>query len=61
MSQLKVQGLAVIIAIAYAAIVTFVLVWIIDKTIGLRAKDADEMQGLDASYHGEHGYGMLNL
>ena len=61
MSQLGVQTLAVAIAIAYAAIVTLVLVIIIDKTVGLRASKEEEMQGLDASFHSEHGYGMLNL
>ncbi|HBH47261.1 MAG TPA: ammonia channel protein [Bacteroidales bacterium] len=61
MSQLGVQVLAVVIAIAYAAVTTLIIVWGIDKLVGLRAKDKDEMQGLDASYHGEHGYGLLNL
>jgi Amt family ammonium transporter len=61
MSQLGVQVLGVVVAIAYAAISTLLIVWAIDKTVGLRSKDKDEMQGLDASYHGEHGYGMLNL
>lgn len=61
MNQLGVQTLAVVIAIAYAAIATLVLVWLIDKIIGLKAKPVEEMKGLDASFHGEHGYGMLNL
>jgi len=60
-NQLGIQSLAVIIAIIYAAVTTLVIVWLIDKTIGLRSNDKDEMQGLDASYHGEHGYGLLNL
>jgi Amt family ammonium transporter len=61
MHQLKVQGLAVGLAIVYAAVITLILVIIIDKTIGFRSSEKDEMKGLDASYHGEHGYGMLNL
>ena len=60
-SQLGVQAFAVIIAIAYAAICTLVLVWLVDKVIGLRATEQSEMRGMDASFHGEHGYGMLNL
>ena len=59
--QLGVQVTAVLIAIFYAAIVTLVIVFIVDKVIGLRSKENDEMQGLDASYHGEKGYGLLNL
>ena len=60
-SQLGVQALAVGIAIVYAAVLTIILVVVINKTVGLRSTDKDEMQGMDSSYHGEHGYGMLNL
>ena len=60
-SQLGVQALAVGMAIVYAALGTLILVFLIDKFIGLRTSEKSEMQGLDASYHGEHGYGMLNL
>jgi len=58
--QLGVQALAVGIAVAYAAVVTLVLVYIIDKVFGFKSTPAEEMQGLDHSYHGERGYGMLN-
>lgn len=61
MHQLGVQALAVGTAIVYAGVMTFILAVIINKTIGFRSSDKEEMQGLDASYHGEHGYGMLNL
>jgi len=61
MDQLGVQALAVGIAIVYAALGTLILVFLIDKIVGLRSKEKDEMRGLDSAYHGEHGYGMLNL
>lgn len=57
--QLGVQAAAVGIAIGYAAVVALILLLLVDKTIGLRAKLQDEMAGLDHSYHGERGYGML--
>jgi Amt family ammonium transporter len=60
-SQLGVQAVAVGIAIAYAAIGTLLLVVLINKTIGMRSDEKAEMKGMDAAYHGEHGYGMLNL
>lgn len=60
LQQLGVQVIAVLIAISYAAVVTLVILFIIDKTIGIRSSDKDEMAGLDHSQHGEHGYGMLN-
>ena len=60
MQQLGVQVAAVLIAIVYAAAVTYILLIIVSKTIGFRSSDASEMAGLDSSYHGEKGYGMLN-
>lgn len=60
MDQLWVQIKAVAIAIGYAAGVTAVLVVLINKTIGLRSHSNGEMAGLDSTYHGEHGYGMLD-
>ena len=58
--QLGVQALAVLIAIAYAAVLTLILVWAVDKVFKFRSSETEEMQGLDRSYHGERGYGMLN-
>ncbi len=58
--QLIVQFKAVGIAIGYAGAMTFILVKVIDKTIGLRSTEDAEMSGLDSTYHGEHGYGMLD-
>mgnify|MGYP006269928479 FL=1 len=58
--QLGVQATAVGITIAYAAVVSLVLLFIIEKTIGLRVKESDEMSGLDHSMHGEQGYGLIN-
>ncbi len=58
--QLGVQFAAVGVAIAYSVIMTLVLLYIIEKFVGLRSSGEDEMQGLDHTYHGERGYGMLN-
>jgi Amt family ammonium transporter len=58
--QFGVQATAVGIAIAYAAVLTLVLIFIIDKVFGLRSTDKEEMAGLDKSYHGERGYGLIN-
>lgn len=59
-NQLGVQALAVGIAIVYAAAMTFVILFVLQKTVKLRATEDDEMAGLDRAYHGERGYGMLN-
>jgi len=58
--QLGIQAVAVLIAIAYAGILTLIILVIINKILGFRSEPEKEMQGLDSSYHGEHGYGMLN-
>lgn len=60
LQQLGVQATAVGIAIAYSAVCTLILIFLIDKLFKIRSSDTDEMQGLDRSYHGERGYGMLN-
>ena len=59
--QFGVQATAVGVTIAYAAIVSLILLFIIEKTIGLRISEDEEMSGLDHSMHGEQGYGLINL
>jgi Amt family ammonium transporter len=60
MQQLGVQVLAVIIAIAYAAGGTLLILFVLNKIIKLRSSEEGEMKGLDSYYHGERGYGMVN-
>lgn len=59
-NQLGVQLLAVIIAIVFAAAMTLGILFLIDKTMKFKSTEEEEMAGLDRSYHGERGYGMLN-
>lgn len=58
--QLGVQIVAVAIAVVYAGLMTWILMLLINKTMGFRSTAEKEMQGLDSAYHGEHGYGFLN-
>jgi Amt family ammonium transporter len=60
LNQLGVQALAVGIAIVYSAVMTFVLIYLLNKFVKFKSSESDEMGGLDKSYHGERGYGMLN-
>jgi Amt family ammonium transporter len=60
MQQLGVQLAAVSIAVAYAALGTLLIIFVVNKVIGFRASTEAEMQGLDHYYHGEQGYGLLN-
>jgi Amt family ammonium transporter len=59
-NQLGIQALAVIIAIVYAGVMTYILIFTLNKFIKFKSSEHDEMAGLDRSYHGERGYGMLN-
>jgi Amt family ammonium transporter len=60
MQQLGVQLTAVGLAIAYAAVGTLLILFILNKIVKLRSSDEGEMKGLDNYYHGERGYGMTN-
>jgi Amt family ammonium transporter len=56
-SQLLVgQTVAVLVTWVFAAVVTFILLKLLDATMGLRVKRDEEIQGLDVSQHGEEGY-----
>ena len=54
--QLGVQVLACAVSGTYAIVVTFVLLKVIDKLVGLRVQPSDEREGLDTTQHGEEGY-----
>lgn len=59
-NQLGIQALAVGIAVVYAAIMTFMIIYLLNKVVPFKSTEEEEMAGLDRSYHGERGYGMLN-
>jgi len=52
LNQLGGIGLAWVISI----VGTLFLLFLVDKTIGLRVSEADEIEGLDITQHGEEGY-----
>jgi len=59
--QFGVQATGVAITIVYAGVMSLLLVWFVQKTVGFRLESRQENAGLDNSLHGEHGYGLLNL
>eukprot|EP01103_Thecamoeba_quadrilineata_P012232 TRINITY_DN3104_c0_g1_i1.p1 TRINITY_DN3104_c0_g1~~TRINITY_DN3104_c0_g1_i1.p1 ORF type:complete len:172 (+),score=26.50 TRINITY_DN3104_c0_g1_i1:973-1488(+) len=58
--QLWVQLVATLVAAAYAATVTFIIAYAVDKTIGLRVSPEQEESGLDSVEHGEQPYDNLH-
>ena len=58
-SELLIENvIGVLAAAAYSVVVTFVLLKIIDATVGLRVSNDEESEGLDTNLHGEEGYHM---
>jgi len=58
--QFKIQLIGVIATICYSVIVTFILLKILDKLMGLRVDDRDEVMGLDNTQHKESAYTLLD-
>jgi Amt family ammonium transporter len=54
--QLLIQGVAVLAALLYSAVMSFVLLKLVGLVIPLRAASADESEGLDITQHGEEAY-----
>lgn len=54
--QILNQFVGVAIAWSLAIVGTLVILFIVDKTIGLRVSEESEQQGLDLTQHGEEGY-----
>ncbi len=48
--------LGVVVAAAYAGVVSLVLLKVVDRLVGLRAEPESEHDGLDISLHGEQAY-----
>jgi Amt family ammonium transporter len=54
--QLAVQAVAVGVILAYSFVATYLILKLLEKTMGLRVTDEQEVMGLDLSQHGEAGY-----
>jgi ammonium transporter, Amt family len=54
--QLLNQLVGVAIAWSLSIVGTLIILFIVDKLIGLRVSEDDEREGLDLSQHGEEGY-----
>jgi Amt family ammonium transporter len=54
--QVGIQAMAVLTAIVYSGVVTFILLKVINLVIPIRAEASDEGTGLDLTQHGEEAY-----
>jgi Amt family ammonium transporter len=55
--QFVTQLVAVVVAYIFAGVGTFIILKILDATVGLRLTPQEELQGMDINEHGEEGYG----
>jgi len=55
-AQFGIQVVTVLASAAFSFIVTFLILKLVDVTIGLRISEEDESAGLDLSQHSETGY-----
>ena len=55
-SVLTTQIIAVVASVAYAAVVTLILLRVLDSTLGLRVDSKEEEAGMDISVHAEEAY-----
>jgi ammonium transporter, Amt family len=55
-SQVGVQALGVAATVGWSAIATLVLAFVVEKTVGLRARDDAIEEGLDLAAHGERAW-----
>jgi Amt family ammonium transporter len=57
-AQLWVQFEGVAFTVVYTAVLTFVILKVIDLVMGLRVSDEEETVGLDLALHNERGYNL---
>ena len=60
MNQFLIQLQGMGVTIAFVAVGTLVIYFVVEKSIGFRIDEQQEMEGLDKSLHGEQGYGLVS-
>ena len=54
--QMTVQGIGVFVTLVYTFVVSFVILQLLNATMGLRVTEDQEEEGLDLALHDERGY-----
>ncbi len=57
-SQLGIQAIGVVATIVWCGVITFIILKVIDRVIGLRVNEDEETEGLDLVLHNESGYNI---
>jgi Amt family ammonium transporter len=56
--QMVVQIIGVLATAAWSGVLTFVLLKVVDATVGMRVGAEQESEGLDTALHNEKGYSL---
>jgi Amt family ammonium transporter len=56
--QLWIQLVSVVATMVFAFVMTVIILKVLDRTIGIRVQEEDEVKGLDLVLHDETGYSM---
>ena len=60
-TQLLVQAIAAVAVLVYSFVLAYAIGFVIEKTIGFRVKNEDEIAGIDTVVHGEEGYVLADV
>jgi len=60
-TQLLVQAIAAFSVLIYSFVLAFIIAFVIQKTIGFRITNEDELAGVDTVIHGEEGYVLADV
>jgi len=60
LGQLGTQAIAVGVTLGFSFVATWIILWVVDKIVGLRVTEDDEVTGLDLSQHAEVGYSLVD-
>ena len=59
--QLGIQAVGAFSVMIYSFVLAYAIGWAIQKTMGFRIKNEDELAGVDTTVHGEEGYALENV
>jgi Amt family ammonium transporter len=57
-AQLGAQALSVVVTLVWSGVLSYIILKIIDKLIGIRVPEEEEIEGLDITSHDERGYSL---
>jgi len=61
LTQLLVQAIAALSVLVYSFVLAFIIGYVIEKTMGFRVRNEDEIAGIDQVVHGEEGYVLIDV